>query len=107
MQPLFQKRIENFTCLHCGTVVEGNGYTNHCPRCLYSQHVDVHPGDRADACRGLMEPIGLEGSTGTGYILRHKCVKCGHERVNRVGPQDNTDAVIALAAAIAQKQKHV
>ncbi|MBR6751902.1 MAG: RNHCP domain-containing protein, partial [Alphaproteobacteria bacterium] len=42
----FVKRVENFTCAHCGAEVFGNGYTNHCPKCLWSRHVDNNPGDR-------------------------------------------------------------
>ncbi|HYC79501.1 MAG TPA: RNHCP domain-containing protein, partial [Candidatus Binatia bacterium] len=55
---LFQRTPENFVCENCGTKVSGNGYTNHCPNCLYSKHVDNNPGDRLNKCHGLMEPIG-------------------------------------------------
>ena len=43
----FTRKVEDFTCEHCGREVHGNGYTNHCPHCLHSKHVDVNPGDRA------------------------------------------------------------
>jgi len=56
----FQKRKEDFTCGNCRLSVKGNGYTNHCPRCLWSLHVDVNPGDRSEVCRGMMRPIGVE-----------------------------------------------
>ena len=56
----FSRRTEDFTCEHCGTKVKGNGYTNHCPQCLYSKHVDINPGDRLSDCGGLMEPIDIE-----------------------------------------------
>ncbi|MEK7061411.1 MAG: RNHCP domain-containing protein, partial [Patescibacteria group bacterium] len=43
----FVKKIEDFVCKVCGTKVKGTGYTNHCPNCLYSLHVDEEvPGDR-------------------------------------------------------------
>ena len=48
-----------FTCVHCGAEVKPlhNGpVRNHCPVCLYSLHVDVQPGDRANDCRGPMAP---------------------------------------------------
>ena len=93
----FERRIEDFKCAHCNFAVEGNGYTNHCPKCLYSKHVDISPGDRAATCGGLMEPVSVEGSTGSGYILRHKCLKCGLEKRNAVVPEDDPDAVVALA----------
>jgi hypothetical protein len=98
--PKFQRRIENFTCEHCGTQVVGNGFTNHCPQCLYSKHVDVHPGDRAAECGGMMPAIRVEGSTGKGYFLIQKCEKCGHERRNAVVAEDNMDVVIALAERV-------
>ena len=76
----FQKRKEDFTCDHCGLAVSGTGYTNHCPRCLWGKHVDVHPGDRAATCGGLMEPIGVSLEHGS-YRILHRCVACGREFV--------------------------
>ena len=52
----FSRLIEDFICEHCNNPVKGNGYTNHCPYCLYSKHVDEDPGDRAATCHGIMEP---------------------------------------------------
>ena len=60
----FQRNIENFKCAKCGRVVEGNGYTNHCPECLTSRHVDVNPGDRSSECGGIMEAVGAEQKNG-------------------------------------------
>ena len=93
----FTKKLENFVCERCGTEVIGNGYTNHCSTCLWSKHVDIDPGDRAAACGGMMEPIAVEGSTGKGYSIQHKCEKCGFTRRNGVDPTDNPDAVMELA----------
>jgi len=53
----FQKRIEDFVCERCGAFVKGTGYTDHCPECLWSKHVDVNPGDREAECGGLMEHV--------------------------------------------------
>lgn len=92
----FTRRIENFTCEHCGARVEGTGYTNHCPKCLWSKHVDVEPGDRAATCGGMMEPVSIEGSSPE-YVILHRCVKCGYERKNKVQPGDDADALLALA----------
>jgi hypothetical protein len=78
-------------------VVVGTGYTNHCPRCLWSKHVDVDPGDRAEPCGGMMEPIALEGTT-PHYRIRSRCVRCGLERINRVADNDEPDALLALSA---------
>ena len=56
----FVRRREDFVCEHCGTKVVGDGYTNHCPKCLWSKHVDIMPGDRAEDCQGLMRPIDIK-----------------------------------------------
>lgn len=93
----FEKRVEDFVCARCHSAVKGTGYTNHCPACLWSQHVDNDPGDRAAECGGIMEPIKLEGSTGR-YRILHKCILCGIERRVDTSDDDNTDALLALAS---------
>lgn len=92
----FIKNIEDFTCEHCGAHVVGNGYTNHCPKCLYSKHVDIAPGDRAASCDGMMRPVRLEGKTGQ-YRIVHRCEACGHEKVNDAAQDDNPDLLVALS----------
>ena len=92
----FTKKVENFTCVVCGTEVKGNGYTNHCPECLSSLHVDINPGDRACECHGVMLAEKLEHKNGHDYIV-HKCVKCGHVRRNKTSPNDNFEALLALS----------
>ncbi|HEX9503110.1 MAG TPA: RNHCP domain-containing protein [Patescibacteria group bacterium] len=92
---LFQRRKENFTCGHCGFKVMGTGYTNHCPKCLYSKHVDINPGDRKEICQGLMEPIGFEQNHGE-YTILHKCLNCGFLRKNKADPGDDFNQIIAL-----------
>ncbi len=93
---LFTRRTEDFDCAVCHTHVTGNGYTNHCPTCLYSKHVDINPGDRASPCHGLMRPIGLDTKNGQQYII-HQCEKCGFTRRNKVSPDDDFRAVMALS----------
>ncbi|PIR84102.1 hypothetical protein COU18_01730 [Candidatus Kaiserbacteria bacterium CG10_big_fil_rev_8_21_14_0_10_51_14] len=93
---LFQRRIEDFVCEHCGEKVIGDGYTNHCPKCLWSKHVDINPGDRGAECGGLMRPEHIEGAS-PAYRIAHRCEKCGFVRVNTVQKNDNIQAVIALA----------
>jgi len=92
----FIRTKEDFVCAHCKEAVRGTGYTNHCPKCLWSKHVDVQPGDRAEICGGMMEPIALEGST-PHYRIVHKCLSC--EAVRRVSVLDTDDpaALIALS----------
>lgn len=92
----FVKRVEDFTCGHCGTDVHGGGYTNHCPHCLWSKHVDVGPGDRQESCGGMMRPVALEGSTPT-YRIVHRCERCGVQRRVTVADTDEPDALVALA----------
>lgn len=93
----FIRNIENFTCAHCGETVLGNGYTNHCPNCLWSKHVDNNPGDRQSTCGGMMRPISVE-SKKTGYIITHKCEKCGKIIRQKSAENDNINAIIAIAA---------
>jgi|SRR6185436_5168736 len=95
---LFQRRKENFICGHCGQKVIGTGYTNHCPKCLYSKHVDINPGDRSEICQGLMKPMGIEQSHGE-YIILYKCEKCGLSRKNKAAPEDNINQIIKLSTA--------
>ncbi|MFH0829035.1 MAG: RNHCP domain-containing protein [Candidatus Kerfeldbacteria bacterium] len=91
----FQRTIEDFTCDHCCTVVSGTGYTNHCPRCLWSKHVDVDPGDRKEPCNGMMEPIRIERRNRIESVV-HRCTVCGRERRNSINPDDDRDAVLAV-----------
>ena len=98
MDKLFQKRVEDFICEHCGAAVKGNGYTNHCPQCLWSKHVDVNPGDRQATCRGLMEPFNA-GLNGGKCIILHRCISCGFEKRNKTSENDNFNAILQLLPA--------
>ena len=100
----FQRRIEDFVCERCGRAVAGDGFTNHCPACLWSKHVDRQPGDRAAGCGGLMAPVALE-SRAEGYLLTHRCERCGHEKRNRSDPADDTAAILALARRLADPRR--
>ena len=96
-QAQFVRKKEDFTCEVCGMKVRGNGYTNHCPNCLSSKHVDINPGDRASSCHGIMEPIGFEVRHGKEYIIQ-RCVQCGHVRPNKVAPEDNRETLRLVAS---------
>jgi len=91
----FIKTKEDFICEKCGEKVIGNGYTNHCPRCLWSKHVDINPGDRMSKCGGMMRPIGLDKKNGIFYVVQ-KCEKCGHTRKNKLIRGDNFDEAVKL-----------
>lgn len=100
--PRFIARNDPFVCGHCGKQVEpivfGGSYRNHCPFCLYSKHVDAGvPGDRANECQGLMEPIGVTTRRTGEYVLLHKCQKCGFERLNRVAGDDDTELLTKIS----------
>ena len=84
----FQRKIEDFECENCGAFVKGDGYTNHCPKCLYSKHVDNNPGDRTNVCGGLMKPINafLKNQE---WFLEQKCEKCGEARNIKVREEDD------------------
>lgn len=97
MTKQFTKVDEDFICEMCGAHVHGNGYTNHCPECLTSKHVDIMPGDRACECAGLMPAVGLETKNGE-FVLVQKCQKCGHMRRNKIWENDSRKALRALSA---------
>ncbi|MFA6250694.1 MAG: RNHCP domain-containing protein [Candidatus Shapirobacteria bacterium] len=93
----FVRKKENFKCEVCGIKVVGDGYTDHCPKCLWGKHVDEEiPGDRASDCGGLMEPIKTVLEKGE-FRIFYKCRKCGHGFVVREGKDDNRERLISLA----------
>jgi hypothetical protein len=98
----FQRKIEDFTCEKCGFKVKCDGYTNHCPKCLCSKHVDINPGDRLESCGGLMEPVGLEVNKGR-HIIKQRCNICGIERNNHASEEDDVDALVKLSESLAKK----
>ena len=84
-----------FVCERCNEQVlplARGGFRNHCPRCLWSKHVDRVPGDRAESCGGLMEPIGIESDAKRGWMIVHRCVRCGFTRRNRAALDDPRQA---------------
>ena len=97
----FTRRREDFDCAACGRHVTGNGYTNHCPACLWSRHVDVSPGDRSATCRGMMRPIGVLYEGGELQVV-HRCEECPHMRRNRVAATDDSATVHSLVGNMIQ-----
>lgn len=101
----FIKNDSSFICGHCGREVEPLGYTsrNHCPFCLWSVHLDVNPGDRASDCGGLMEPVSALPDSKKGFIIIHRCTKCGAVRRNKAAHEakcqpDDMKLIIELTA---------
>lgn len=102
MPKLFKKNVEDFVCEKCNENIKGDGYTNHCPKCLWSKHVDINPGDRAQTCGGMMKPVKVEMEKGE-YLLTHRCEKCNFERRKKVEREDNFDEVIKISKSVADK----
>jgi len=92
----FIKRAEDFVCENCGHRVYGTGFTNHCPKCLFSKHVDNIPGDRDNVCNGMMKPMRLEFKKGLPHQVVHRCLKCGAIKKNEVAQDDNKDILVDL-----------
>lgn len=97
----FTRVTEDFLCGKCSFHVEGTGYTNHCPECLWSKHVDINPGDRAADCLGLMEPMRVEKTKGE-YSLLHRCCVCGYLKKNKLAKNDNMNVVLAIMKRFAE-----
>lgn len=95
MSKKFTKKIEDFICEKCGKKVIGNGFTNHCPFCLWGKHIDISPGDRLSTCGSLMKPISLISQRGE-YHIMHKCIKCGLMKKNRLGDKDNFEEALRI-----------
>jgi DNA-directed RNA polymerase subunit RPC12/RpoP len=90
---------EDFICEECGRKVKPLGYTarDHCPYCLFSKHVDINPGDRANECCGILEPIGIASNKKGNYQIIYRCQKCGVVKKNIIAKDDNMDLIIKLS----------
>ena len=94
----FVRKREDFVCEVCGFKVIGNGYTDHCPKCLWGKHVDKDiPGDRSSDCGGLMEPKRVIYEKNK-YRIFYKCVECGKTGWVRAGKNDDRDELMELVA---------
>ena len=89
---------ESFICENCNFLVEKLNYTarDHCPKCLYSKHLDINPGDRQNTCHGLLEPIGIEKFKDT-YKIIYRCTRCKEIHKNKIANDDNMDLIIKLS----------
>ncbi len=89
-----------FDCVRCRSSVPlaapGTEHRNHCPRCLWSRHVDHLPGDRAAFCGGAMEPISVWVRSRE-WVVIHRCTACGTLHANRVAGDDNEALLLSLA----------
>jgi ribosomal protein L37AE/L43A len=100
----FRRTTEDFVCEWCGTEVKGTGYTDHCPGCLSSKHVDINPGDRASPCQGRMTPTSAVYERGE-FTITYCCRKCGAEKRVRAAAGDDRDLLVRLAAGPSGRKK--
>jgi hypothetical protein len=79
--------------------LSNGSYRNHCPVCLCSVHVDLRPGDRANACGGRMRAAGLAHSADKGWQIVHRCERCGGLQRNRIASDtEQADDIGGIAA---------
>ena len=103
----FRKNDEGFVCKNCGKEVLPLGVTsrNHCPFCLCSLHVDINPGDRANSCGGILRPIQTLPDNRRGFIIIHRCERCGATVRNKAAFEakvqpDDGDLLIKLTSGL-------
>ncbi len=94
---MFKKRNEGFICKNCGERVSlhPSSSRDHCNFCLYGLHVDIEPGDRANDCKGVLEPVGIRKKNSKDQIV-YRCKKCKKEVFCIVAPDDNFEAIVEL-----------
>ncbi len=89
----FKMINDSFSCENCGKLIEKHpqwSARNHCPFCLSSKHMDKDfPWDRLSTCLWIMEPVWIDNKKNKGWMIKHKCKKCGKEILNKVAPDDN------------------
>ena len=103
--------IEGFNCNNCNFFVPinnqmGTKNRNHCPKCLWSKHLDNSPGDRESDCLSLMQPISLTfkktppdkyGNFKQGELMIvHECKRCGRISINRIAADDKLEKLEKL-----------
>lgn len=95
MTKKFQRTTEDFVCEFCGKKVTGNGYTDHCPNCLWGKHVDKNPGDRAANCGGAMKPVDFSEKGGE-VRVKYQCQECNHTFWVKAAKNDDYEKIINI-----------
>ncbi len=109
----FTVRNDPFSCEHCGKEVpstSGSTPRNHCPFCLWSKHLDINPGDRANPCQGMMRPIGIYTHSKKSYVILHECERCGGRMKAKAmmmdgNAADDFDLLLALSGNQIEEEK--
>lgn len=89
-----------FSCQFCGSEVKPleRGNRDHCPKCLCSLHVDIAPGDRANPCKGKLQPLDIIMRNGKTQI-RYNCEKCRQVVYCETAKDDNINQILVGNAA--------
>jgi len=95
MSKKFIRTKEDFLCESCGFSVIGDGYTDHCPKCLIGKHVDINPGDRLAECKGLMLPVDYQ-TKNKGTRIKYRCQKCNHVFWVKMASSDSLEALLSI-----------
>lgn len=89
----FKMLNETFICENCWKSITKHpewSARNHCPYCLHSKHLDLDfPWDRLSECLRLMKPIWIDNKKNKWWMIKHECVKCGKQILNKLAPDDN------------------
>ncbi|MBQ8431108.1 MAG: RNHCP domain-containing protein [Clostridia bacterium] len=97
MGKMFTKNDNGFICSVCGANVPPLKYSSrdHCHKCLSSIHIDISPGDRANTCLGVLEPIEVIYKSDK-YTIVYKCSKCGELHNNKSAKDDNFEKILEI-----------
>ncbi len=94
---MFKKRNEGFVCINCLKEVKLHPHSSrdHCNFCLHGLHVDIEPGDRANTCMGVLEPVGLRKRYGKEQIV-YRCMECKKMIYCITAPDDDFEKILEL-----------
>ncbi|MGI5491245.1 RNHCP domain-containing protein [Microtetraspora malaysiensis] len=94
-------RTTTFQCVRCGLTVAAfapdGRRRNHCPRCLYSQHVRDQVEGGSSECRSGMSPIAIAVLRNGDWELIHNCTRCGELTSNPICGDDNQFILMRMA----------
>lgn len=97
----FTKNNQPFSCIACGKNVSPHPTSSrdHCNHCLTGLHVDIKPGDRANTCKGILTPIGIEIKNQKERIV-YRCQTCNEIVKCVIAPDDDREEIRNLYGKI-------